>query len=294
MINSASAESHPLKNYALVTPSFRLDFERCLLLAESVEAWVAPHVRHYIVVDRRDVKMFQPLASKRTSILIVEETAPTWLFRVPGFRRLWFSLRSRPVRNWILQQIVKLSVPSVVPEDVLLCTDSDTFFIAAYDPRKFERDGKVPLFVETGQKGLIPLNDQWHQVAARLLGLPQQASYDTNYIGNVIPWRRDNALAMQRRIEEVAGEPWQVVLASQQVFAEYILYGMFSQMVAGNSAGHWDDSVVRTLCYWGTTPLSIEALRKLKQEREERFHSLMISAKSKTSVGDIRKVFLEA
>jgi hypothetical protein len=281
-----------INSYALITPSFRTDLERCVLLAESVEKWVAPHVRHYIIVDRRDVPLFKPLASKRTSILIVEETAPAWLFRLPGIRRFWFSLRSLPVRNWMLQQIVKLSVPSVVSEDVLLCTDSDVFFIAPYDPRDFERDGKVPLFVETGQTGLIPNNDEWHRVSANLLGLPPQPTYDTNYIGNVIPWRRDIVLAMHDRMRETAGKSWELVVASQAVLAEYILYGMFSQMVPGHDAGQWDDGVVRTLCYWGTVPLGIAELEKLKAERRDTHHSMMISAKSKTVVADIRKVFI--
>jgi hypothetical protein len=292
MINGASADPKTSNSYALVTPSFRLDFERCALLAESVESWVAPHVRHHIIVDRRDARLFKPLESKRTSILIVEETAPAWLFRVPGIRRFWFSLRSRPVRNWILQQIVKLSVPSMVSEDILLCTDSDVFFVAPYDPREFERDGKVPLFVESGQRGLIRMNDQWHRVAAGLLGLPKEDSYDTNYIGNVIPWRRKTVLAMQERIQEIAGKPWQLVLASQQVFAEYILYGLFAQKVPGQNEGQWDDSVIRTQCYWGTVPLSVTDLEKLKQERLDTYHSLMISAKSKTPIDAIRKVFL--
>jgi hypothetical protein len=291
MINSVATEPATSKTYALVTPSFRLDLERCILLAESVENWVAPHVRHYIVVDRRDVKLFKPLASKRTSILVVEETAPQWLFRFPGISRVWFSLRSRPIRNWILQQIVKLSVPSVVQEDVLLCTDSDVFFIAPYDPHDYEKEGKVPLFVETGQRGLIRNNDRWHNVAANLLGLPTEPSYDTNYIGNVIPWRRATVLAMQKRVAEIAGKPWQLVLASQNVFAEYILYGLFSQRVPGHSTGQWNDGVIRTLCYWGTTPLGIPDLEKLKEERQGFHHSLMISGKSRTPVADIRKVF---
>jgi hypothetical protein len=292
MTNSTSVDPKQSKRYALITPSFRLDLERCTLLAESVERWVPPHVRHYIVVDRRDAPLFKPLASERTSILIVEETAPQWLFRLPGIRRFWFSLRSLPVRNWILQQIVKLSVPLVVPEDVLLCTDSDVFFIAPYDPRDFELDGKVPLFVETGQRGLIRNNDEWHRVGADLLGLPPDSSYDTNYIGNVIPWRREILLAMHDRIEKIAGKPWQVVVASQHVFAEYILYGMFSQLVPGLQVGQWDDGVVRTLCYWGTVPLSVPDLEKLKAGRQDTHHSMMISAKSRTPVADIRKVFL--
>jgi hypothetical protein len=279
-------------SYALVTPSFRLDFERCKLLVESAERWVAPHVHHYLVIDRRDVPMFRPLASSRTSILVVEDIIPPWLFRLPGTRRFWFSFRTLPVRNWILQQIVKLSIPSVVEKDVLLCTDSDTFFAAPYDPRTFERDGKVPLFVETGQRGLIKSNDEWHRVAASLLGMEPEQSYDTNYIGNVIPWRRDTGLALQRRIAEVAGKPWQLALSQQLVFAEYILYGMFSHRVPEYSAGQWDDGTLRTLTYWGTTPLDIAGLEELKARQLPQHHSVMVSAKSRTPVADIRKVFL--
>jgi hypothetical protein len=278
-------------SYALVTPSFRLDLDRCALLVESVERWVAPHVRHYLVIDRRDVPLFKAFASSRTSILVVEDIIPRWLFRLPFTRRFWFSLRTAPVRNWILQQIVKLSIPSAVDEDVLLCTDSDVFFVAPYDPREFEREGKVPLFVETGQRGLIKSNDEWHRVAAGLLGLKPEQSYDTNYIGNVIPWRRETGLALQRRIAEVAGKPWQLALTRRLVFAEYILYGMFSHDEKGQSAGQWDDGVVRTLCYWGTKPLELAELEELKAKRLPHHHSVMVSAKSKTPVADIRKAF---
>ncbi len=278
-------------SYALVTPSFRFDLDRCALLVESVERWVAPHVHHYLVIDRRDVTLFKALSSSRTSILVVEDIIPPWLFRLPLMRRFWFSFRTAPVRNWILQQIVKLSIPSAVESDVLLCTDSDTFFVAPYDPRAFERNGAIPLFVETGQRGLIKSNDEWHRVAASLLGLEPEQSYDTNYIGNVIPWRRDVGLALQRRIAEVSGKPWQVALARRLVFAEYILYGMFTHRVLGQSAGHWDDGTIRTLCYWKTRPLEISELQDLKRQQLPQHHSVMVSAKSKTAVANIRKVF---
>jgi hypothetical protein len=279
-------------SYALITPSFRLDFDRCKLLVESAERWVAPHVHHFLVIDRRDVPMFRPLGSSRTSILVVEDIIPPWLFRLPGTRRFWFSFRTLPVRNWILQQIVKLSIPSAVDKYVLLCTDSDVFFVAPYDPHELERGGKVPLFVETGQRGLIKSNDEWHRVAASLLGLEPEPSYDTNYIGNVIPWRRDTGLALQRRIAEVAGKPWQLALTQKLVFAEYILYGMFSHRFPEHSDGQWDDGTLRTLTYWGTTPLDIAGLEQLKAQRLPHHHSVMVSAKSRTSVADIRKVFI--
>jgi hypothetical protein len=278
-------------SYALVTPSFRLDFERCSLLVESVEQWVDSSVRHYLVIDRRDVQLFTPLLKRRTQLLVVEDVVPPWIVRVPGIRRFWMSFRTRPLKNWILQQIVKLSVPSVIHEDIILNTDSDVFFVAPYAPQLQEKAGRVPLFVETGQRGLIASNDRWHDIAARLLGVPEEHTYDTNFIGNVVPWRRDNVLAMQRRLRETKGKPWEIALAPLNAFSEYILYGVFSQRVLGDASGHWQDGVLRTLNYWRTAPLNLQQLMQLKDKREPSQHSVMISAKSGTSVADIRKVF---
>ena len=278
-------------SYAIVTPSFRLDLERCTLLVESVSRWVAPGVRHYLVIDRRDVPMFKPMLRPGTELIVVEEIIPNWLMRIPGFRRFWFSLRTRPVKNWILQQIVKLSVPAAVSEDVLLYADSDMFFIAPFDPRGLERDGKVPLLFETGQRGLIPSNDYWQAVASRLLGLPVESESDVNYVGNVIWWRRDNALAALQRVQEMSGKGWQRAIAPLPGFSEYILYGVFCHRLLGAASGHWYDDRNRTLSYWGTTPLDLKGLEEFKATRTAHDHSVMISAKSKTSIEDIRKVF---
>ncbi len=278
-------------SYALVTPSFRLDVDRCALLIESVERWVAPHVVHYLIVDRRDVQLFKPLATSRTRLLVVEEIVPNWLIRIPGIRRFWLSLRTRPVKNWILQQIVKLSLPAAVNDDVLLYTDSDVFFIAPFDPVLFERNGNVPLFVETGQRGKIERNDEWQRVASRLLDLPVEADCDTNYIGNVICWRRENVLSMHRRIESLMGKKWEMAIAPQTAFSEYILYGLFANRVLGERSGHWHDSEIRTLNYWQTAPLDLEALRRYRAQLKPQHHSVMISAKSRTPTDSIRKVF---
>jgi hypothetical protein len=276
---------------ALITPSFRLDFERCALLAESVERFVPPHVKHYLVVDRRDVPLFRPLEGPRTRLLVVEDLVPWWLVRVPRVRRFWFSFRTRPVKNWILQQIVKLSTGNAVSEDVLFFVDSDVFFVAPFDPQTYEREGRVPLFVETGKTGLIPSNDVWHAVAARLLGLPVEARYDTNFIGNVICWRRENVVKLQQRLETIAKKDWELLVAPLPKFSEYILYGLFaSQVLEGQ--GHYADGVDRTLTHWETRPLSLPELVNLKAKLSPTHHSVMISAKSRTPVSDIRRAFL--
>jgi hypothetical protein len=278
-------------SYALVTPTFRLDLERCKLLVETTERWVAPGIRHYLIVDRRDGALFRPIRNSRTELLEVEDVIPSWLMRVPGLHRFWFSLRTRPIRNWILQQIVKLSLPAMLSEDVLLYADSDMFFIAPFDPRVYERNGAVPLLVETGQRGLIAANDLMHTVDSRLLGLPIESSYDTNYVGNLVCWHRRNALATVGRVQEVCGKPWEVVVAPLGAFSEYVLYGLHSHRILGDKSGHWHDGLVRTLSYWQPRPLTIAGLEQFKSGRQPYHHSVMISAKSRTPVEHIRQVF---
>lgn len=280
--------------YALITPSFRLDLDRCALLTESVERWVAPHVKHYIVVDRRDVPLFKPLVNSRTELVVVEDIVPRWVIRIPGIRRFWFSFRTRPLKNWILQQLVKLSMPREITEDVLLYTDSDVFFCAPYDPRDYEKDGKVPLLYETGQRGLIPENEAWTEIASRLLGIPYDpADTDINYVGNAVCWRRDNALALQKHVTQAAGKPWELAVAPLNRFSEYILYGVYVSRVLGEDSGHWNDPVIRTLTHWKPVPLDIAGLENLKAQHQPHQYSVMISAKSRTAVADIRRVFAE-
>jgi len=280
--------------YALITPSFRLDLDRCALLTESVERWVAPHVKHYLVVDRRDVALFKPLVNSRTELVVVEDIVPPWVVRIPGIRRFWFSFRTRPLKNWILQQLVKLSMPRAITEDVLLYTDSDVFFCQSYDPSEYEKDGKVPLLCETGLRGLIPENAEWIEVASRLLGIPFDPSdTDFNFIGNAVCWRREHALALQERVSEVAGKRWELALAPLNRFSEYILYGIHTSRILRENSGHWNDPLIRTLTHWQPVALDIAGLEKLKAQHQAHQYSVMISAKSRTTVADIRRVFAD-
>ncbi|GAC1630569.1 MAG: hypothetical protein NVS9B10_23120 [Nevskia sp.] len=291
---SDSTQAMTPLSYALVTPSYWLDRERCALLIESIERFVAPEVRHYLVIARRDLPLFRPLLRARSTLIVVEDIIPSWLFRLPGMTRFWLSLQTRPVKNWILQQIVKLSLPDVATEDVLLYADSDMFFIAPYDPRRFEDAGRVPLFAESGQRGLLRENDLWQAVASKLLGLPAETGCDINYVNQLIYWRRDNALAMRRRVESVTGRSWARAVASLGQFSEYTLYGVHADRVLGAASGHWQDGLVRTLCHWRPSPLSLPQLQTLRLKLAPHHHSVMVSSKSRTSVADIRRVFFAA
>jgi hypothetical protein len=276
---------------AIITPSFRTDFEQCRLLTETVRAHVAPHVKHYLTVDRRDGKLFAELSGPRTEVIFVEDVVPSWIRRPPFARRWWLSFKTLPIRNWMLQQIVKLSMATVVMADVLVFVDSDVFFVRPYDPMSFVRDGKVPLFREYGEDLRTDFNRRWHRVGAKLFGLVPQEHYLTSYVGNIITWRAQNVHRLHAHVENVTGRSWIESLSRLPVMSEYVLYGMFCEHVLKERSGHYFDSNVSSLCYWNTQKLDVASLKEFRDELKPEHLAVMVSAKSRTPVRNIRHVF---
>jgi len=122
--------------FALITPSYAPDFERCRLLCQSVEKFISPSVPHYIIVEQRDLPLFRQIQSSHTEIITVESVLPWWLKRLPLVKNGWLSFKTFPIRNWITQQLVKISV--------------GTYFLAPWDLtplyQKFKPDAAYTMF----------------------------------------------------------------------------------------------------------------------------------------------------
>jgi len=236
-------------NLAIVTTSFRRDLGRCRLLCKSIDKYVPSTVEHYLIIDRRDVPLFKFLETPRRKILVAEDMLPKWLFKMPLSKRWWLSYKSFPVRNWILQQILKLSVSEFIDSDVYMFVDSDVFFIKEIPVDLFLKNDKVRLFrVPNSGKGQRHL--QWHQSAGRLLGLEPKDYYGSDYIGNMITWRRDVLRKLHKHITAQSGKQWQLSLARTLHFSEYILYGIYSEHILGQQAGHFHDDKDLCHCSW--------------------------------------------
>ena len=227
--------------FALVTPTYAPDFARARLLVESVNRFAEPGLPHYLVVDRRDVPLFAPLEGERVRLLVVEDVLPRWVFRVPGVTRWWLSLRSWPVRNWVLQQIVKLSVADHVSADALIFIDSDVTFVRPFGAARFvDAAGRVRLSRVGFQS---PMHRRWLGVAAGLLGVPEAEVPAVNYVGNLITWRADVARQLHAHLAARHRRPWQATIARQWHFSEYMLYGLFVERVLGiEASGHFADT----------------------------------------------------
>lgn len=277
----------PNLSYAIVTPSFRGDYERCELLCESMRQFAPPDASHYLVVDRRDKPMFSSLASGKTHILIAEDVIGFWCRRIPRMRRWWITQYGFPVRNWILQQLVKLAVAETLHCDFYMFIDSDVCLVNYLDMSRFVASGKVALF-----RVLMPRpgQDAWHTSAREILGVREPLRADRGYVGNLITWRREIVQAMYARIQAVHRTSWQFQILRRLHFSEYTLYGRFVDDLTIERTGHFADSSRRCHEFWGNDDASsLPRLDSFFDAYDPAWPSIMISSKAGIAVNDYRR-----
>ncbi len=207
----------------IITPSYFYDLERCELLCRSVDRFASAALSHVLIVDRGDLERFRHLRGPRRDVLAVEEILPGWIRRMPFSRKWWFSAKTRPIRNWILQQIVKLSVGKVIDSDAYVFIDSDVALVSPLVPESFVRDGRLSLFrVPAGMTSRNAGTARRHGCS----GCPRRDFFGSNYVGNLITWRRDNLERSMRGSNKRPGCPGSARVARQTHFSEYTLYGI--------------------------------------------------------------------
>lgn len=187
-----------------------------------------------------------------------------------------------PLRNWILQQIIKISMAEHLSQDVFVYMDSDTALIRPFDLRSFEKEGKIRLFRIPGG-GNIPSHYKWHRSAGHLLGIPPQDYYGARYITQMVTWRRNVVLQLYDRIETVHGRNWMDVLMWQWNLSEYILYGVFVDQVLKEQAGHYYEEENISLEYWLPQDMSDQEIDKFLNQLSPHHVTIMVSAKAKMS-----------
>ena len=252
------------KRVAFVTPTYRRDFDWCVALNKSVLRFLPESVKHYLVVDARDSHLFAGLENDRTILKVLERVTPGGFFRVPGFEKRW-CLRAPilPVRGWLVQQVAKIAMASVLDEDIMVMVDSDVTFVRNLDPALFSSpDGLSRLYrrpngIEAHQANFL----RWHRNDCMLLNVSPDEPPMDDYVGNMISWDRRLVLQMCARVESVTKEPWYVAFARARGVSEYLLYGLFVEKVIGTKGNVWVDN--RSWChtYWGRTPIDDSQMR---------------------------------
>jgi hypothetical protein len=268
-------------SYAIATPSYAGDIERCRLLCASIDRFVTGCAMHYILVEERDVAAFRTMEGARRKVISETALFPSWLKARPdpstfGRRRVWTGLGALwrgvpPLRGWHAQQLRKFALPRLAGEDVILFCDSDMMFLRPFDMASLGGAGGVRLYVKPdGITREMTEHAAWCEGAAALLGLPPPALPSPDYINNMISWRRDTALALLDHVEALSGRDWVSAIAARRAFSEYVIYGYFAERVQGlAAAGHRADSTELCKAYWGGADAGgIASLRSFEEVLE--------------------------
>jgi hypothetical protein len=262
-------------SFAVVTPSYAADHERCRLLCESLDAMADGPYRHYLLVADHDLPLFAPMAGPRRAVIADSAILPAWLRAVRrpldrAGRHVWISTdirrQVRPMSGWHVQQLRKLAAPSFVDEDVIVMADSDSVFVRPVNAAYFLRDGRVRLYRKP--KAIAAANPadglgrhaDWTRHSCSALGLPPPTFPADDFINNVVSWRKDRALEVVRRIEELSGSPLAVALGRVKTFSEYQIYGAYSTQALVD-AGHFDSADALSHTYWSGEALTAAKAR---------------------------------
>jgi hypothetical protein len=280
---------------AIVTPSYSGDFERCRLLCESVDRRVAGFSTHYIVVEKKDVDRFAPLAGPRRRIVDERAILPSWLVAVPdpasfGRRRLWLSAKGPPLRGWHVQQLRKIAMAATLSDDGILFCDSDTVFIRRTDLADLWSGSRFTFYRDPG--GIRPDMAEhlgWSGRAGDLLGLRGRPVSRVDYVAQVVGWRTDTVREMLARIEAEAGRSWAAAIAADRRFSEYLIYGRFVDELEGRPDRHEPTGTAICHSCWSADTLARQDLASFFGQASARQPAVGIQSFLGTDLGLIRE-----
>ena len=284
--DTGKREQRVTPSVAFVTVSYEPDRDRCALLSRSMEVF-APSCDHWIVVDRADLPLFRSLSNSRTTLVATEDVLPMWLRRLDlrriGLRsNLWVQARGRPVRGWLVQQLVKLAVARELRAEVLVHVDSDVVLMRPFDISSVsDHEGRVRMYAKPDTiDDTLPSHVLWHRSAEKLLGIAQAEIPLPDLITSFVPWRRANAVTLLDHIERTTGKHWLRALAASWDVSEYILYGRFVLDILGDNSGQYVSASSLCRDYWGPGPLPPRELEAFLDGLGPEEVAAMISAKA--------------
>jgi hypothetical protein len=249
------------RSVALITPSYAGDFERFSLLCQSIDRRVTGYDRHYVIVSDDDMPLFQAFNDQRRIVLPSSQFLPRWLKLAPGVklrngRKVWWSLRARPVHGWHVQQILKIAAAMEMSEQRFCLIDSDNVFVRPFDVGAYAGGERSPLYLQREAiTAEAPLHATWTRNCDRLLGHAPTRFPADDYIGHVIVWDKDTVRGMANAIDRATGLNWRLALCRTRAFSEYLLYGHFVENSPERRAMHEATTESLAISYWSDAPL---------------------------------------
>jgi hypothetical protein len=299
ILNVTASETPEMNPVALLTPTYGRDLELCTLLCESVDRHVTSFSKHYLLVPDCDLPLFSHFASERREVLPASKFLPKWLRPLPRIvqrkrRQYWWSLRTKPVSGWHVQQYLKIAATISLPYQRYCILDSDVVFFRNFDLSRYEYPNSIPLLnVQDEVTSEQIRHARWVETSHELLGLPMPPLPASDFIGHIIFWDQQTTRAMAAKIEAVTNLHWVDALCRTREFSEYMLYGYFAQNDARFSGTHTLTRHTRCVSYWDQPKLSPDQLNQLLRRARKDDVAFSVASFSGTPVPIIRAAIEE-
>lgn len=242
---------------ALLTPTWRGDFDHFRLLRRSLTRFGLGDAEHHVVVQTEDRELFAPLVSGGMRLHTTADILPPEVEagRIECLRRsrhdnrhmarLRRSLNKRfGWYNWIrhygwqIQQITKLQAPAVLDADIFVVLDSDLILCKPLRLEEFAPNGKAllmecPMKLRRHGPGL---EHRWAETAHHLLGQPFDDTQEINTrVGTPFVFDRQVVLALHQELEQRHHLPWHQTLLRQKPasWSEFALYNCLATAYVG-------------------------------------------------------------
>ena len=294
-----AGKTNEMNRVALLTPTYAADLELCTLLCESVDRHVSSFSKHYLLVPDCDLALFSGFESEHRKVLPASQFLPKWLRPLPRIvqrkrRQYWWSLRTKPVSGWHVQQYLKIAATISLPCQRYCILDSDVVFFRDFDLSRFEYPNSIPLLnVQNEITSEQIRHARWVETTHELLGLPAPPLPASDFIGHIIFWDQQTTRAMTSKIEAVTHLDWVEALCRTREFSEYLLYGYFAQNDVRFSGRHSLSPRSQCVSYWDQPELSKEGLNQLLRRARKDDVAFSVASFSGTPVQIIRAAIEE-
>lgn len=277
--------THPPR-VAIISPTYRNDYELAVDLCRSVDAFFEGECEHILIVPQHDLKLFSSLQGPRRKVVTQQSVLkrqgfthlpiPTRI-RIPPFidmklRQQWWCKGLGRVSGWVAQQLIKLSASDLTDAELLIFMDSDIVLVKPLSVDRLLTDGRINL-LQVPMRSDLTEHQAWYRLARQLLALPDSTPPRYNYIGQLVTWDRANLIKLHAHIAKAFNEPWQRVVSRRNNLAEYILYGVFCDEVLGPANGHAAQPSDLTHSVWtSATELSVAGVCEGLHDRHVALH----------------------
>jgi hypothetical protein len=221
------------------TVSYKNDLDRFILLRETIERFYTGTANHIVVVPKNDYVLFKnAIHDSNVSIETQNDFVDSRYYDksiykyiekyIPKQSWRFHALAGKP--GWIIQQIVKLSIPKIVDNGAVVIIDSDFFFTQKFSDSDLGLTNNKRFLFKAFPTSESGMHRKFMKHSRDTLKTPEGPT-NFHYLTGLVVWYPEYVKALTNYIETTHSQYWQESLYNQTVISEYSLYGVYLEEI---------------------------------------------------------------